>query len=582
MKRLLPISLLLAALCISTAAFAQKDKVVEASSKRKPAWIGSSDRSHFAVTEVGETLAAASGKCMASIRQYIVNAVAVNVSSAEKMATRQITRDQLVTAMSDYSSALMTEAGQLPYLNDITLSNAEAVYWERIYSKKTKTYRYEYSVLYPFPEQTRRQLIEAFVAIDDAKQAEYERLRRELGTITDIDRIRLAVNELDGLYDYFFDATRKGETLAAASGKCMASIRQYIVNAVAVNVSSAEKMATRQITRDQLVTAMSDYSSALMTEAGQLPYLNDITLSNAEAVYWERIYSKKTKTYRYEYSVLYPFPEQTRRQLIEAFVAIDDAKQAEYERLRRELGTITDIDRIRLAVNELDGLYDYFFDATRKGDVETLRRNYRALYNAVSIEVESEAPGECVYSLRLDGRPATTAVQPRLKSESVLEMAVKPYGDGRYLLSYDPQYASPTDINKIEVLYLFGGARVSQTIFFNPAGDAVSVRPKGTLRIEQSGGVIRGTMQLRVSGTAAEVRRIVLFNPADGARIVAERIEPPQLAGGDCSVTFEAQGSISPATDGVDVLRGSIGFGNSADGKASEADFTLHYKLTTK
>ena len=413
MKRLLPISLLLAALCISTAAFAQKDKVVEASSKRKPAWIGSSDRSHFAVTEVGETL-------------------------------------------------------------------------------------------------------------------------------------------------------------AAASGKCMASIRQYIVNAVAVNVSSAEKMATRQITRDQLVTAMSDYSSALMTEAGQLPYLNDITLSNAEAVYWERIYSKKTKTYRYEYSVLYPFPEQTRRQLIEAFVAIDDAKQAEYERLRRELGTITDIDRIRLAVNELDGLYDYFFDATRKGDVETLRRNYRALYNAVSIEG--------VYSLRLDGRPATTAVQPRLKSESVLEMAVKPYGDGRYLLSYDPQYASPTDINKIEVLYLFGGARVSQTIFFNPAGDAVSVRPKGTLRIEQSG----GGMQLRVSGTAAEVRRIVLFNPADGARIVAERIEPPQLAGGDCSVTFEAQGSISPATDGVDVLRGSIGFGNSADGKASEADFTLHYKLTTK
>ena len=232
MKRLLPISLLLAALCISTAAFAQKDKVVEASSKRKPAWIGSSDRSHFAVTEVGETLAAASGKCMASIRQYIVNAVAVNVSSAEKMATRQITRDQLVTAMSDYSSALMTEAGQLPYLNDITLSNAEAVYWERIYSKKTKTYRYEYSVLYPFPEQTRRQLIEAFVAIDDAKQAEYERLRRELGTITDIDRIRLAVNELDGLYDYFFDATRKGdvETLR----------RNYraLYNAVSIEVES--------------------------------------------------------------------------------------------------------------------------------------------------------------------------------------------------------------------------------------------------------------------------------------------------------------------------------------------------------
>lgn len=425
MKHLLPIALLLAVFCNSTAAFAQKDKVVEASSKRKPDWIGKSDPSHFAVTEVGETL-------------------------------------------------------------------------------------------------------------------------------------------------------------AAASEKCMASIRQYIVNAVAINISSAEKMATRQITRDQLVTVMSDYSSVLMTEAGQLPYLNNITLSNAEAIYWERIYSKKTKTYRYEYSVLYPFPEQTRRQLIDAFVAIDDAKQAEYERLRRELSTIADIDRIQLAVNELDGLYDYFFDATRKGEVETLRRNYRALYNAVSIEVESEAPGSCVYSLRLNGRPATTAVQPRLKSESVLEMNVKSCDDGRYILTYDPQYASAADINKIEVLYLFGGTRVSRTIFFNPAEGAVSVRPKGVVRLEQGGGAIRGTVQVRVDGAQAEIRRIVLLNPADGARIVAVRIGPAQLSKGDRTVVFEAEGVIAPAADGLQIVKGSITVGNAADGNVSDVDFTLPYKLTTK
>ena len=121
MKRLLPISLLLAALCISTAAFAQKDKVVEASSKRKPAWIGSSDRSHFAVTEVGETLAAASGKCMASIRQYIVNAVAVNVSSAEKMATRQITRDHsYVEDLVEHGELTEAEARIHPQKNMLT------------------------------------------------------------------------------------------------------------------------------------------------------------------------------------------------------------------------------------------------------------------------------------------------------------------------------------------------------------------------------------------------------------------------------------------------------------------------------
>ena len=89
-------------------------------------------------------------------------------------------------------------------------------------------------------------------------------------------------------------------------------------------------------------------------------------------------------------------------------------------------------------------------------------------------------------------------------------------------------------------------------------------------------------MQLRVSGTAAEVRRIVLFDPADGARIVTEKIEPPLIAGGERSIMFVAEGTITPATDGVDVLKGSICFGNPADGKTWEADFTLPYKLTTK
>lgn len=425
MKRLLPFSLLLAALCICTAAFAQKDKVVEASSKKKPAWIGSSDQSHFAVTEVGETL-------------------------------------------------------------------------------------------------------------------------------------------------------------SAASDKCMASIRQHIVNAVAVNISSVEKMASRQITRDDLVSVMSDYSSVLMIEAAKLPYLNNISLSNAEAVYWERIYSKKTKSYRYEYSVLYPFPEQTRRQLIDAFVAIDDARQAECERLRRELETIADIDRIRLALNELDALYDYFFDATRKGEVETLRRNYRALYNAISLEVESETPGACVYSLRLNGRRVVTALRPRLKSESVLEMNVSPYGDDLYILTYDPQYASRTDVNKIEVLYLFGGARVSRTIYFEPDGDAVAVRPKGVVRLEQDGEVLRGALQLRVTGAQAEVRQLVLWNPADGARMAAARISPVQVAQGDRTIEFEMPAGMSRSMDELDVIKGSVGIYNPRDKKSAEVGFTLPYKLTTK
>ena len=379
-----------------------------------------------------------------------------------------------------------------------------------------------------------------------------------------------------------FAVTEVGETLSAASDKCMASIRQYIVNAVAVNISAAEKMTTRQVTRDQLVSVMNDYSSVLMTEAGKLPYLNNITLSNAESIYWERVYSKKTKTYRYEYSVLYPFPEATRRQLIEAFLAIDDAKQAEYERLRGELETITDLDRIQQNVNELDGLYGYFFDATRKGAVETLKRNYLALYNGLSVEVESETPGACVYSLRLGGRRAGTARQPRLQSESALEMNVKPYGDDLYLLTYNSEYASPADVNKIDLTYLFGGARVSRTIYFDPAEGKVAVLPKGVVRFEQTGSLLRGTIQLRVNGAQAEVRELVFWNPADGARFAAAKVEPARIAQGERTLSFEMSAAPARSMNELDVVKGRLVVCNPADGKTAEINFTLPYKLTTK
>ena len=233
-------------------------------------------------------------------------------------------------------------------------------------------------------------------------------------------------------------------------------------------------------------------------------------------------------------------------------------------------------------MNELDGLHDYFFDATRKGAVETLKRNYLALYNGLSIQVESETPGACVYSLRLSGRRAVTAGQPRLQSESALEMNVKPYGNDLYLLTYNPEYASPADVNKIDLTYLFGGARVSRTIYFDPAEGKVAVLPKGVVRFEQSGSLLRGTICLRVNGAQAEVRELVFWNPADGARFAAAKVEPARIAQGERTLSFEMSAAPARSMNELDVVKGRLVVCNPADGKTAEINFTLPYKLTTK
>lgn len=373
--------------------------------------------------------------------------------------------------------------------------------------------------------------------------------------------------------------TEVGATLAEASERCMASIREQVINAVAVNVSSAETMTRRQITRDKLMTVMSDYSSVLMTEAAKLPYLNDLVLSNAEAIYWERIYSKKTKSYRYEYSVRYPFGAETRRRLVDDFLTIDEAKSARYEALRREVETLVDIDRIRQAVEELDGLERYFFDATRRSDVATLRNLYRQLYDRLSIRIEAETCGSCLFSLRLDGRKVTTSVQPRLKSESAVDMRVRPVADTLYQLTYNPEYASASDLNRIELLYLFGSTRLRHTLPFDPTQHKVAVLPVGQVLLEQGGGVAEGSVRLRVTGEGVRLKELCLLNPADGRRLSAERIEPTALEAGERTVRFRIAGTATPG-EGIDVLRGSLTFG-TPDGSATEVTFTLPYRLTT-
>lgn len=266
----------------------------------------------------------------------------------------------------------------------------------------------------------------------------------------------------------FFSVTESGRTMTEASGSCLATVRQYIMNSIAVNVTSTEVMVSRQVTKDNMMSAMNDYSSVLMTEACRLPYLNDISLSNAESVYWEKIYDRTTKSYRYEYSVRYPFDAQTRQSLIDWFLEVDNEKSAALERLENEIGTFVSLDCIPRAINELKGLEAYFFDSVRRTEANVARNNWQGLHKRISILVESENLGECIYSLRVDGRPVTTSVQPRLKSESAIEMSVVPLEGNRYKLSYNPSYASPYDLNAIEIAYPFGVSVISKTIMFNP------------------------------------------------------------------------------------------------------------------
>ena len=94
--------------------------------------------------------------------------------------------------------------------------------------------------------------------------------------------------------------------------------------------------------------------------------------------------------------------------------------------------------------------------------------------------------------------------------------------------------------------------------------------------------VLRGTIQLRVNGAQAEVRELVFWNPADGARFAAAKVEPARIAQGERTLSFEMSAAPARSMNELDVVKGRLVVCNPADGKTAEINFTLPYKLTTK
>ena len=125
--------------CLSLQAFSAKDKLVEKSGKT-PDWIMSAGGDSFSVFAQSDDMNGARDRCLADIRQYIVNSIASNITSVETSTSASRNDDGNENIYSTYSSELKTAAARLPFLTDISLSNAEEVYWEKYRRKSDGTY----------------------------------------------------------------------------------------------------------------------------------------------------------------------------------------------------------------------------------------------------------------------------------------------------------------------------------------------------------------------------------------------------------------------------------------------------------
>ena len=163
MKRPLLIYMLL--LCLCTAAHA--DKVVQASARRMPAWIGGMQEGYIIVSAEAATLEAAQQKAITAIREQIVASVATNVHSATSITLHEVADNGNIRSHREISSQLAVSAADIPYLADVSPSYAEDFYWAKIRRKDKSTY-YHYHVKYPLSKSRLRMLVADYEAAQKA------------------------------------------------------------------------------------------------------------------------------------------------------------------------------------------------------------------------------------------------------------------------------------------------------------------------------------------------------------------------------------------------------------------------------
>lgn len=210
MKRLLTLLLLLA---VALPASAQKEKVVERSAKKAPAWLGISCPDYFTVSATAPTLDQAQKQCLTDIRQHIITSIASNITSEEKLYQEQTARNGVVSLLNSYASEVGTTGASMPYLCDISLSRALGVYWERRFVKQEKSYYYIYHVQYPFTDADRSAAIAAFRALDNEHLERLEQLEEQFETFTDLSFLDQTAAALNPLIDYFFDTDRRNRAV---------------------------------------------------------------------------------------------------------------------------------------------------------------------------------------------------------------------------------------------------------------------------------------------------------------------------------------------------------------------------------
>lgn len=406
-----------------------------------------------------------------------------------------------------------------------------------------------------------------------------------------------APNWLNTAVDGYLVVSVTANSMAEAQTKALTEITERIIQAVASNVTVAQKSELSEVNVNGYIDSKDIYSRTSRIKSANLPFLKGVSLSNVEEIYWQKVQDKFTKKEYYDYSVKYPFSQAEQRKLVAEFEALDMEKVTRYRALEQKIHAIESVDEIRQGIVELNTLVEYFFDEVRLSEAKGLLLRYKQLYDALSVTGTFLEDGKYQCRVLLDGNPLRVSVAPKVTSNCAGQISLRP-SDGAFIISYDAIDCLPEEENFLNILFRIEGKKLEHRAFLNGTGGvgsaSFSVVPEGKLVLTADSMVAadrklfninirltlnnRGGMPFGLKALELHIPELstpVIFDNIDGVYKTKGILQVKALVEGVFTVKEKKESAFSFA-------QGSITFVNPLTGAVERAKLSLPYVTNWK
>ncbi len=277
---------------------------------------------------------------------------------------------------------------------------------------------------------------------------------------------------VNGLEKDYIIVVGSGSDINQAQQNALNKVKERIVTSIAENIKTSSEYNKKEVTANNVSNFFENYETKTKTKSADISYIKGISLSKADAYYWEKV-RESNNTIRYYYNIKYPFNQFRLKRLIMEYEKADKKLTEQLTAITDNINNITSIEEIIKDIKELQSLRTSFIDQ-RKNTADLGIIQLKSKLKSIAIVPVDNTLGQIVYSLKIGDKIVTTAQKPRVTSKCAKIISTLNNQD-TWTINYDYSNCYDDPDNCVKVEYNFSGVKIKNKFNFNINANKIEI-----------------------------------------------------------------------------------------------------------